>query len=162
VAVPIPRERLRLNPEELEELLAAERTARVATSGPDGWPHVIPMWFVWRDGTLWVNSLIRSRRTRDIQHGSPAAVCIDSGTEYQELRGAVLYGRFEPADDAAELDEIRAEFGRRYWQGIQVPALRSHTWLRLKPERVVSWDFRKIPTGGDKRLEALEQGEHKA
>lgn len=128
----------------------------MATVSPDGWPHVIPMWFVWRDGVLWVNSLIRSRRTRDVEHGSAASVCVDAGIEYGDLRGVVLYGRFENGDDDPELDPIRAEFGRKYWHGIDVPSLRSHRWLRLKPERVVSWDFRKIPSGADKRLEALK------
>lgn len=152
--MPIPRERLRLTPDELADLLASERTARVATVSPDGWPHVIPMWFVWSDGAVWVNSLVRSRRTRDIEHGSAAAVCVDTGVEYAELRGAVLYGRFERADDAPGLDAIRAEFGRKYFHGIDIPMVKSHTWMRLEPERIVSWDFRKIPAGGDRRVEA--------
>ncbi|HVL88925.1 MAG TPA: pyridoxamine 5'-phosphate oxidase family protein [Actinomycetota bacterium] len=156
--MPVPREKLRLTLAEIDEVLAAERTARVATVSPDGWPHVIPMWFVWRDGTIYINSLIRSRRTRDVEHGSPSSVCVDAGVNYGELRGVVLYGRFENADDDAEIDAIRAEFGRKYWQGIDVPAVRSHRWLKMRPERTVSWDFRKIPAGGDKRLDALEDG----
>ncbi|HEX9696516.1 MAG TPA: pyridoxamine 5'-phosphate oxidase family protein [Actinomycetota bacterium] len=159
--MPVPREKLRLTPDEIDELLRVERTARVATVSPDGWPHVIPMWFVWRDGTLWINSLIRSRRTRDVEHGSRSSACVDTGVEYGELRGAVLYGTFETADDDpaidSGIDEIRAEFGRKYWHGIDVPALRSHRWMKMRPERIVSWDFRKIPAGGDKRLEALEE-----
>jgi hypothetical protein len=154
--MPIPREKLRLSPDELDDLLRRERTARVATAAPDGSPHVIPMWFVWHEGAVWVNSLIRSRRTRDIDRGSKAAVCVDAGVEYGELRGAVLYGSFEEAGGPA-LDQIREMFGAKYWGGIAVPAVRSHRWLKLRPERVVSWDFRKIPTGGDQRLEALRK-----
>lgn len=154
--MPIPREKLRLSPAEIDELLRSEHTARVGTSGEEGSPHVMPMWFVWDGEAVWVNSLIRSRRTRDIEHGSQAAVCVDAGTEYGELRGVVLYGRFDVADDDPRLDQIKHTFGAKYWQGIDVPSLRSHTWLRLVPERTVSWDFRKIPRAGDKRLDALE------
>jgi hypothetical protein len=32
--------------------------------------------------------------------------------------------------------------------------LKSHQWLRLRPDRVASWDFRKIPSGRDRRLDA--------
>lgn len=156
--MPIPRESLRLRPAELDALLSSERTARVATASAGGMPHVIPMWFVWHEGALWVNSLIRSRRTSDIEDGSQAAVCIDAGQEYAELRGAVLYGRFEVADQHPELDQIKQLFGQKYWNGVAVPSLRSHVWLRLQPERVVSWDFAKIPSGQDKRLEALKDG----
>jgi nitroimidazol reductase NimA-like FMN-containing flavoprotein (pyridoxamine 5'-phosphate oxidase superfamily) len=152
--MPIPREQLRLTADELEELLAAERTARVATVGPDGSPHVIPMWFVWREGALWCNSLIRSRRTRDIEHGSRAAVCVDTGADYAELRGAVLYGVFEHADDDEALPGATEAFASKYWGGSEVPSIRSHVWLKLVPERLVSWDFRKIPAGRDRRLEA--------
>ncbi|MHB8513030.1 MAG: pyridoxamine 5'-phosphate oxidase family protein [Actinomycetota bacterium] len=156
--MPIPREKLRLTPSEIDDLLRSERTARVGTTSSDGYPHVMPMWFVWDGAALWINSLIRSRRTRDFEHGSKAAVCIDTGIEYGELRGAVLYGVFENGESHASITDIRRSFGEKYWNGIEIPALRSHTWLRLVPERIVSWDFRKIASAGsDKRLEALEQ-----
>jgi len=154
--MPIPREKLRLSPAEIDELMRTEHTARVATASQEGSPHVMPMWFVWDGVAVWVNSLIRSRRTRDIEHGSQAAVCVDTGTEYGQLRGAVLYGRFEVADEHPDSQAIRRAFGEKYWNGIEIPPVRSHTWLRLVPERIVSWDFRKIPAAADKRLDALE------
>lgn len=152
--MPIPREQLRLTADELDELLASARTARIGTVSADGWPHVVPLWFVWHRGALWVNNLRRSKRSRNLAGGSPVAVCVDDGERYEELRGAVLSGRFESADDHPELPAVRAAFARRYWGGSEVPELRSHEWLRMEPERIVSWDFRKIPAGRDKRLEA--------
>ena len=35
-----------------------------------------------------------------------------------------------------------------------IPDLKSHEWLLVRPDNIVSWDFRKIPAGRDKRLEA--------
>src|SRR5258708_21975866 len=112
--MPIPREQLRLTDPELEELLRSERTLHVATSSADGWPHVVPLWFVWRDGAVWINNLRRSKRSRDISEGSPVALCVDTGVEYQQLRGAVLYGRFEAAGGDAALEPVKAEFARKY------------------------------------------------
>jgi len=152
--MPIPREQLRLTDEELEEMLRNERTLRVATVSADGWPHVVPLWFVWRDGAVWVNNLRRSKRSRDVREGSPVALCVDTGVAYQELRGAVLYGRFGVADAEPVLETVKAEFARKYWGMDSIPDLKSHEWLRLIPERVASWDFRKIPAGRDRRLEA--------
>lgn len=158
--MPIAREELRLTPAELDDLMSSTRTLRVGTVSSDGWPHVVPLWFIWQDGTIWINSLKRSKRARDVEAGSPVALCIDVGVEYQELRGAVLYGRFQDvSDDDPSLTAIRSMFGAKYWGGIDVPALRSHQWLRLTPERTVSWDFRKIPAGRDKRLEAVRDAD---
>src|SRR5438094_669920 len=129
---------------------------RVGTVSPDGWPHVVPLWFVWHRGAIWVNNLRRSRRTRDLEAGSPVALCIDVGEEYGELRGAVLYGRPEkvPADDP-DLDVVRQAFGDKYFGGVDAADRKSHDWLRMEPERIVSWDFRKIPAAGE-GLEPVE------
>ncbi|MGZ4119933.1 MAG: pyridoxamine 5'-phosphate oxidase family protein [Actinomycetota bacterium] len=152
--MPIPREQLRLSESELDELLTTERTLRAGTVSSDGWPHVVPLWFVWHEGSIWINNLRRSKRSRDLERGSPVALCIDTGHEYGQLRGAVLYGRFEAADEAPGLADVKSAFARKYWNLPSVPDLKSHVWLRLKPERIASWDFRKIPAGRDRRLEA--------
>jgi nitroimidazol reductase NimA-like FMN-containing flavoprotein (pyridoxamine 5'-phosphate oxidase superfamily) len=152
--MPIPREQLRLTEEELDDLLRAERTLRAATVSPDGWPHVVPLGFVWRDGVVWINNLRRSKRSRDVREGSPVALCVDAGVAYQELRGAVLYGRFEAADNEPALEAVKAAFAKKYWGVDAIPDLKSHQWLRLRPDRIVSWDFRKIPSGRDRRLDA--------
>ena len=155
--MPIPRSQLRMTPDELEGFLATERTARVATVSPDGEPHVVPLWFVWLGGAIYMSSLRRSRRNSDLESGSRVAVCVDAGVEYMELRGAVLYGRFEDPTGDPEVEEARKLFGQKYWHGMEIPDVRSHRWLRLRPERITSWDFSKIPAGRDQRAERLKQ-----
>jgi nitroimidazol reductase NimA-like FMN-containing flavoprotein (pyridoxamine 5'-phosphate oxidase superfamily) len=153
--VPIPREQLRLTDDELAGLLHDTRTMRVGTVSPDGAPHVVPLWFVWQAGAIWINNLRRSRRTKDLLAGSRVALCVDVGEEYFELRGAVLYGTPEEVSpDEPELGAVRKAFGDKYFHGAEIPDTKSHQWLRMDPERIVSWDFRKIPTGRDGRAEA--------
>ncbi len=151
--MPIPREQLRLSDDELDELLTTERMLRAATVSPEGMPHVVPLWFVWYERAIWVNSLRRSKRTHDVAAGSQVALCVDTGVQYGDLRGAVLYGSFTPAAGEPGLAQVKAAFARKYWNVESVPDLRSHEWLLLRPDRVVSWDFRTIPSGRDKRLE---------
>ena len=153
--MPIPRERLRLTADELDALLRDTRDVHVATVSQDGRPHVAPMWFVWHEGALWVNSLRRSRRSSDLAAGSRAAVCVDTGETYAELRGAVFEGVFHPvASEDPDLPAVRRAFAEKYWGGRATGETGSHVWLRLAADRVVSWDFRKIPRGRDPRLEA--------
>jgi len=147
--MPIPRSQLRLTAHELEDFLRTERTVRVGTVSSDGEPHVAPLWFVWHDGAMYFNSLKRSRRSRDIEHGTRVSACVDGGHEYAELRGAVLYGVIE---DAGSVPGIRKMFGEKYWSGIEIPEVKSHRWLVLRPDKIVSWDFAKIPAGRDRRL----------
>ena len=130
---------------ELAEFLASSWTARVATLGPDGWPHVIPLWFVWLEGSLVVNTTRGNRTVRNLEADPRAAITIDDGELYDELRGAVLRGHVsEAADDDGR---ITAAFGDKYFGGNQphFASWRNRFFLRMEPERISSWDFRKIP-----------------
>jgi nitroimidazol reductase NimA-like FMN-containing flavoprotein (pyridoxamine 5'-phosphate oxidase superfamily) len=156
--LPIPREQLRLTDEELAELLHDTRTMRAGTVSPDGSPHVVPLWFVWHGGSIWINNLRKARRTRDLQAGSQVALCVDTGEEYFDLRGAVLYGTpGEVSPDDPDLPAVRQAFGDKYFHGVEIPDTKSHQWLRMDPERIVSWDFRKIPARRDGRAETSKQ-----
>ena len=136
---------------EVDEFLAAERTCRVATSGKDGRPHVVPLWFVWDDGALWLSSVVRSQRWTDLMRDPRVAVVVDTGVAYTELRGVELSGAVVPVGDVprtATADPLLAEperlFADKYAGGVAAKPDGRHAWLRLTPEKLVSWDFRKL------------------
>jgi hypothetical protein len=138
-----------MTPDEVDAFLAEQRTCRVATAGSSG-PHATPLWFVWRDGTLWLTSLSRSQRWTDLQNDPRIAVVVDAGEDYGELRGVELRGRVEVVGEVPrtgeplpELNEPEQAFADKYSGGTIVRDGR-HAWLRLAPEKITSWDFRKI------------------
>ena len=136
---------------EVDEFLAAERTCRVATTGRDGRPHVVPLWFVWDSGALWLSSVVRSQRWTDLMRDPRVAVVVDAGVEYTELRGVELSGEVVPVGEIPRagapdrvLDQVEQLFADKYTRGVKVPADGRHAWLKLAPEKLVSWDFRKL------------------
>jgi hypothetical protein len=144
--------RIAMTSEEVDSFLRAERTCRVATTGGDGRPHVAPLWFVWDGAALWLNSLVTSQRWTDLARDPRVAVVVDTGTEFWELRGVELLGVVEVVGDvprtsvrAEELAEPERLFARKYRGTDEFVADGRHGWLRLRPEAVVSWDFRKNP-----------------
>jgi Pyridoxamine 5'-phosphate oxidase len=142
--------RIAMSSAELDDFLAAARTCRVASIGSNG-PHVSPLWFVWREGALWLHSLNRSQRWTDLMKDPRVAVVVDAGDAYAELRGAELRGAVEVVgevprvgdDDNPELGAVESAFAAKYTDGTFGYDGR-HAWLRLTPEKIVSWDFRKI------------------
>jgi nitroimidazol reductase NimA-like FMN-containing flavoprotein (pyridoxamine 5'-phosphate oxidase superfamily) len=81
---------------EVDEFLGAARTCRLASVGPAG-PHVTPLWFVWHEGSMWMQSLTRSQRWADLMRDPRVAVVVDDGKEYLELRGVELRGSLASA-----------------------------------------------------------------
>ncbi len=133
--------------EELAEFLANARTVRVATVGRDGWPHVVPLWFVWHAGTLFVNTTSGNRTVRNAEANPRAAATVDDGELYDELRGVLLRGDLVAADGDPRLREVGDGFAEKYFGGNRphFERWRNRMFLRLEPEEIASWDFRKIP-----------------
>ncbi|MGP8303576.1 pyridoxamine 5'-phosphate oxidase family protein [Streptomyces inhibens] len=144
--------RIMMTRDELDVFLGAQRTCRVATVGGDGAPHVGALWFVWDGVALWLYSITRSKRWAQLCKNPRIAVVVDDGHEYGELRGAELAGHADFVGEAPRTGEPCPElaaperlFARKYFGMAEMPHDGRHAWLRLTPESVASWDFRKIP-----------------
>jgi len=143
--------RIAMTPAELDRFLAEERTCRVATVGADGSPHNVPLWFAWDGTSLWLNSVVKSQRWVDVARDPRASVVIDGGVAYGELRGAELIGSLVPVGEAprtAAPDPTLATperlFAEKYTGSDRFAPDGRHAWLRLTPDKIVSWDFRKM------------------
>ncbi|NBM16429.1 pyridoxamine 5'-phosphate oxidase family protein [Streptomyces sp. GC420] len=143
--------RIMMTPGELDAFLTEQRTCRVATVAEDGRPHVSPLWFVWDGGSLWLYSVVRSRRWADLLRDPRISVVVDAGEEYGELRGAELSGRVERVGETPRtgepcpgLREPERLFAAKNFGMDEMPHDGRHAWLRLSPDAVVTWDFRKL------------------
>lgn len=140
-----------MTPDELDEFLTSQRTCRVATVSADGAPHVSTLWFVWDGKSLWLYSITRSKRWADLRRDPRVAVVVDTGEEYDELRGVELSGTVEFIGEAPrtgeihpELDSVEPLFARKNFGLPEMPHDGRHAWMRLTPEATTSWDFRKL------------------
>jgi len=142
--------RIAMTDEERDAFLTSERTCRVATVGKDGSPHASALWFVWDGTSLWLNTIVRSQRWTNFMRDPRVAVLVDGGDAYGELRGVELLGRVEQVGTAPRVDEPDPDlevperlFGDKYAGGTFVYD-GGHAWMRLTPEKTVSWDFKKM------------------
>lgn len=140
-----------MSTEEVDAYLRTQRTCRLASVNGDGSPHVSALWFVWDGATLWLSSVVTSQRWKNVARDSRVSALVDDGAEYLELRGVELLGTVDVVGDVPrsqqpneELREAERLYGQKYSGGTYVPDGR-HAWLRLVPDKIVSWDFRKIP-----------------
>jgi len=141
--------RIAMTPDERDLFLGAERTCRVATIGADG-PHATALWFVWDGASIWLNSIVKSQRWADLRRDPRVTVLVDTGEGFGELHGVEIRGRATPVGEiprTGQADEALAEperlFGAKYAGGAFTHDGR-HAWLRVAPEKIVSWDFRKM------------------
>jgi nitroimidazol reductase NimA-like FMN-containing flavoprotein (pyridoxamine 5'-phosphate oxidase superfamily) len=142
----VPRLDLSLTDDETQAYLSTQRTIRLATCGRAG-PQVVPLWFVWVNRTVFMNSTLGNVTIENLRQDPVAAGTVDDGEAYDELRGVLVQGQVQWANQDPRLETVKEAWSKKYMGGNPVPydRWRNRVWFRLVPERITSWDFRKIP-----------------
>jgi PPOX class probable F420-dependent enzyme len=152
MTMPSGRALIALDPDEQSELIASERVVAVATMGPRGWPHVMPLWYVPRDGEIWIYTYAKSQKVRNLERDPRATLLIETGTEYGELRGVQIESEAEIHRDQETVLGLAKELTARY-AGVAVSndhaaelegQAPKRVAVRFVPVRVASWDHRKL------------------
>jgi PPOX class probable F420-dependent enzyme len=147
------RAEIQLSPDEQRELIDAERVVVVATIGTRGWPHSMPLWYVPRDGEIWIYTYAKSQKVRNLEREPRATLLVETGHEYFELRGVEIEAEAEIHGDLDAVFELAKELTSRYAGGAQVDEsqaevlrnqARKRVAIRFEPKRVASWDHRKL------------------
>lgn len=93
-----------------EQRLVDARNYWVATSSPDGVPHVAPVWGVWSHEALWFGTDPQSTKGRNLARGGRVIVHLESGDEAVIVHGHAhmdVAGDLDP-DELAEVDDAYA------------------------------------------------------
>ena len=141
------RRQIQLTPEEQAVLFGERRKGALATLGADGFPHVVAMNYFVKDGAFYMTSYGKAQKVVNLRRNPKAALMIEAGDDYAELRGVLVRGHCEIIESG---EAVTAAFGSSAAARGQSPgrgALASapkRVVLKLVPERVTSWDHRKL------------------
>jgi PPOX class probable F420-dependent enzyme len=148
------RGQIKLTDEERSELLETERVVTIASHGPRGYPHVMPLWYVPRDGVIWIWTYAKSQKVKNLERDPRCTLLVETGHEYSELRGIQIEADAEIHRDLEVIVEFAKELTVRYSEGIEsvegdaAGALKAQAPKRVAisfaPKRVATWDHRKL------------------
>ena len=151
------RAEIRMSSDEVRVFLGRSRTIIVNSIGPDGVPHPMPMFYAVDDGgAIVMTTYTKSQKVQNLKRDPRVSLLVEDGAEYSELRGVVLYGTAELIAGTDEVMRLLAAVSTH--QGAPTDESPSalagrrrmaakRTGIRVRPERVVSWDHRKLVGG---------------
>ena len=147
------RAAMRMTDEEALAFLEAEKTVIWATHGRDGFPHLMPLWYVVREGTLWAWTYAKSQKAKNLERDPRATLQIETGESYEQLRGLMLRTQAVLHRDEDTVLGFVEELAARYAPPGVDPAAMREGFAAQVPKRVaieftevdrVSWDHRKL------------------
>ena len=150
--MPSRRASIALTSEEQEQFLDEGWTLQVATNGPGGFPHLAPMWYVMIDGVIHFTTFSKSQKILNLRRDPRISVMLETGQAYEELRGLVIRGSAEIDEDVETTAGVMSVVANKY-RGMPIPtdtpeaalpAAAKRVTVRVRPERVYSWDHTKL------------------
>ncbi|WP_422743652.1 pyridoxamine 5'-phosphate oxidase family protein [Mycobacterium sp. WMMD1722] len=163
------RAKIVMSDDEIAQFIERSRTATMATVLPSGRPHLVAMWYAVLDGEIWFETKAKSQKAVNLYRDPTVTVMIEDGLTYNTLRGVSIDGRAEIVDADPDL---LLRVGISVWERYTGPysdemkpfvdqMMNNRIAVRVVPERLRSWDHRKlgmpeIPLGGS-TAQYLEQ-----
>jgi PPOX class probable F420-dependent enzyme len=142
------RDQIRMSDDEVHAFLAEQKVMTVGTIGPHGRPHLMPLWYVPDRLGMTGWTYAKSQKAKNLERDPRATIQVESGVQYQELRGVMMecdvtldrdakqYGLALFERYAGTLDESVTAMVEQ-----QAP---KRVGLRFTPTRIVSWDHSKL------------------
>ncbi|MSQ05623.1 MAG: pyridoxamine 5'-phosphate oxidase [Dehalococcoidia bacterium] len=125
--------------EEVQNRLRHARNYWLATTRPDGRPHAMPVWGLWRSDGFYFGTDAASRKGRNLEANPACTVHLESGDD-----GVIVEGPMEAVQDSALLQA----FVDAYWQKYQIrPDVKDAATrvYRLRPATAFAWKERDFP-----------------
>jgi PPOX class probable F420-dependent enzyme len=142
--------------DEQRAFLESGHTAIVTSVSGDGFPHSVAMWYVVLDGGVSFWTYTTSQKVINYRRNPKAAVLVEDGRSYADLRGLLIQGSAEVHDDPEVVYKVGRGLFLKYTAGAEVEELSDDAQRLLRarsakrsvvvinPIRITSWDHRKL------------------
>jgi hypothetical protein len=152
------RDQIRMSDEEAAAFLAEQRTVICATNGADGFPHLMPLWYVVRDGRLWSWTYAASQKVRNLERDARATIQVEAGTRYEQLRGVMFKCDVVVHRSTDDVEALGREIFARYTgvepsgldEGVRAMVAKQaakRVGLEFVERSRATWDHRKLAAG---------------
>ncbi len=125
---------------DVQARLAESRNYWVATTRPNGRPHVMPVWGLWWDGTFYFSTDPNSQKARNLAGNQEVVVHLESGDDAVILEGAV-----ERVTDPQTLAEFADRYDAKY-QFRPDPSNPNFAFYSVRPRRAFAWREADFPS----------------
>ena len=102
-----------------------------------------------KDGAFYMTSYGKAQKVVNIRRNPKVALMVETGDSYAELRGVMVRGRGEILEDlaavqAAFASRAEAQANAAPVQSGAVASAPKRVVLKIVPEKIISWDHRKL------------------
>lgn len=122
------------------KFLKEQKMLRLATVSTDGTPHVVPVWYMYTDGMIYVGTNTRTTKARNVERTGRAAFCVDKGIR-SPLYGVMGRGRARLV--TTDIGRIVRDILLRYFDTMDESAEKLYQdtdcIIEIFPDDIIEW-----------------------
>jgi nitroimidazol reductase NimA-like FMN-containing flavoprotein (pyridoxamine 5'-phosphate oxidase superfamily) len=138
--------------EEVAAFIEEHPKLQLATINQDGSPHLVTMFSAVIDGKIAFWTYRTSRKAHNLARDPRVTCLIETGTDYSELRGLMIYGTVRALTEPNDVRYVGSRIVRRMTgleddaaiaSVVEQTAAKRYAYV-VEPTGVASWDHRKL------------------
>jgi PPOX class probable F420-dependent enzyme len=152
---------------EVAAMLAGSRKVQLATISPDGYPHLVTMYYTLVDGKIAFWTYRTSQKALNLARDPRISCLVETGSAYFDLRGVQIQGTVTTITDADAVYQLGLAIGNVVGNApagasaastgaadgavneYVANAARKRYGYVVQPARVISWDHSKLLARSD-------------
>lgn len=147
------RDLINMTEQEQQDFIESQKGVQVATNGHNGWPHLVSLWFAMDEGDIIIETFTKSQKIKNLERDPRITLMFEDGEDYQDLKGVVVQGTAQLINDPEEVHRLHMLVTvRNAPEGVTAEMLEDSiramapkkTAIRVKADRIISWDHGKL------------------
>lgn len=117
----------------IEARLSREMTIWLATVRADGRPHLVPLWFIWLDGQLFICTGSETQKFVNMYNNQNVALALTDPVNVVTIEGEAHTA------DRAQIDTVAEHFYHKYEWDFRYDETADWRLITITPYKIIAW-----------------------
>jgi len=129
-----------------DEFLVTQKILRIATIDPNGYPHVVPVWYMYNSGKFYIGTNTRTKKAINLKKNKHVSFCVDVGITSPKIQGITGYGTGNLILNKNRVSNIAKKILIRYFKSLDSKSAQdllhqTDCVIEIIPEKFTKWNY---------------------
>ena len=128
------------------EFLKSQKILRLATIDSKKNPHIVPVWYEFKDSKFYVGTNTRTKKAKNIMKNPKISFCVDVGIKSPDIFGVMGIGKARLILEKRQVSKIEKRILKRYFKSLNVKSAQellhdTDCIIEISPKKTIVWKF---------------------
>ncbi|HSF27421.1 MAG TPA: pyridoxamine 5'-phosphate oxidase family protein [Nitrosopumilaceae archaeon] len=128
-----------------DKFLKSQKILRLATIDNRGMPHIVPVWYLYKDGIFYVGTNTSTKKAKNVKKNPKVSFCVDAGIR-SPIFGVMGRGVAKLIFNKKIVSSMTKKILLRYFSSLnnnsaQELLAQTDCIIKITPRKITVWEF---------------------